>query len=206
MSSASIRLKETLADSRGACVYRGRASRWRSRPGRHSKARWSRARRRNRSWRWTRSRGISSPGSTRITRCSFFRVPFFLEIDDAAGTKRWPRELLPRIASTREVLAHNRSFRALRARQGGDPAGFVATCINIALTFQGLTKLRPAGEIDNFGSDEFRTRSGPRTVRNSCSADYSRMCSASGETWFRWRRQSRRIRISPERRRSALPP
>lgn len=66
----------------------------------------------------------------------------FLRINDRETVKTWLKAIAPRIATTAEVLAFNRLFRSLRGRRGGrDPQGMIATWINIAFTFDGLSKL-----------------------------------------------------------------
>src|SRR5205085_12580996 len=51
---------------------------------------------------------------------------------------------------------HRRQSRALRARQGAEPKGFVGTWMNIAFTFNGLKKLWPQNEVEDFADPSFR--------------------------------------------------
>lgn len=73
-----------------------------------------------------------------------FQTFISFRIEDAAKAKAWLVHVAPMISSMEEVLGFNRLFRALRARQGRDPAGLIATWTNIAFSYPGLKKLVPA--------------------------------------------------------------
>lgn len=73
-----------------------------------------------------------------------FQTFISLRIEDAGAAKGWLRAIAPTISTVEEVLAFNRLFRALRARQGHEPRGLVATWTNIAFSYSGLKKLVPS--------------------------------------------------------------
>ena len=85
-----------------------------------------------------------------------FQEFLFLRINDRDITKFWLSQITPSIASVAEVLPFNRMFSALRARRGTDPAGIVATWINIAFTFQGIKALTSEEEANQFRDIAFR--------------------------------------------------
>lgn len=80
----------------------------------------------------------------------------FLQIVDVDAAKRWLSFVADAVATTREVLAHNRLFRALRARRGDEPTGLVATWMNLAVSAEGLRKLTSAAEVESFRDEGFR--------------------------------------------------
>ncbi len=73
----------------------------------------------------------------------------FVGVDDAGAAgeaarvwaKEWVSRMEPDIATAGEVHRFNKLFRAMRARRGADPAGLVATWVNIAFTVSGVRKL-----------------------------------------------------------------
>jgi Dyp-type peroxidase family len=85
-----------------------------------------------------------------------FQCFLFLKIHDRHIAKSWLSSLVPSIASTEEVLLFNKMFRVLRIRRGKDPHGMSATWINIAFTYEGITKLTSAAESSKFQDTPFR--------------------------------------------------
>src|SRR6266498_1207991 len=60
------------------------------------------------------------------------------KIEDFKG---WLQVVRPFIATTAEVLAFNRLFKAIRSRRKSEPTGVRSTWINIAFSFAGLQKI-----------------------------------------------------------------
>jgi Dyp-type peroxidase family len=83
-----------------------------------------------------------------------------LRIRGLEAARAWLARIEPEIATTAEVLRFNDLFRALRARRGKDPAGLVATWVNIAFSFAGLRKLTSEEELAGFPDDENAFRLG----------------------------------------------
>ncbi len=79
----------------------------------------------------------------------------YLRIEDVAGTKTWLAGMASHLASAREVQEFNQLYRRIRLRRQARPKGFVATWVNLALTCEGLRKLR-GDEVDEFLDDAFR--------------------------------------------------
>jgi Dyp-type peroxidase family len=74
----------------------------------------------------------------------------------AEAGRRWLADLAPEIASSEEVEAFNRSFRAAVARTGGEATAPSARWVNVAISHAGLTALeRPREELVQF-PEEFR--------------------------------------------------
>jgi Dyp-type peroxidase family len=82
------------------------------------------------------------------------QILLLLRIDDVARTRRFLAELAPRLASTAEVLAFNRLFKAARRRRRREDGVVRATWINLAFTYRGLQKV--ARDAGAFQSDAFR--------------------------------------------------
>jgi Dyp-type peroxidase family len=80
----------------------------------------------------------------------------FLVFDDRAAARTWTRAMADHVASTAEVLAFNRIFRALRARRGHDPDGLRVTWRHLAFSATGLRKLTSDAEVDAFVDDGFK--------------------------------------------------
>ena len=81
-----------------------------------------------------------------------FQLLLCLRIDDAKGFRGWLASQVPYIASTAEVLAFNRLYKAIRRRRRGvrdvdgtgsrtEPDAVTATWVNIAFSHAGLRKL-----------------------------------------------------------------
>ncbi|WP_158501962.1 Dyp-type peroxidase [Vitiosangium sp. GDMCC 1.1324] len=64
------------------------------------------------------------------------------EFPTVKAFKAWLRETIPLIATTAEVVAFNRLFKAMRSRQQQDPIGLKSTWINLAFTARGLEVLK----------------------------------------------------------------
>ncbi|WP_051794196.1 hypothetical protein [Kibdelosporangium aridum] len=59
--------------------------------------------------------------------------------DDPRPVRKWLRQLIPQISTTRQVAAFNSEFSAARHTFAGtDPAGLSATWVNLSLTYTGL--------------------------------------------------------------------
>src|SRR4051812_25649567 len=62
-----------------------------------------------------------------------------------ANARAWLSQILPRIATTRQVASFNEAFSAARASAGGDdPASLAAVWVNVSLTASGLRTLATA--------------------------------------------------------------
>jgi Dyp-type peroxidase family len=86
-----------------------------------------------------------------------FQMFLFVKIHDRAIAKTWIGDLIPQISTVAEVLMFNNLFRALRDRQRADPQGLVATWMNIAFTYEGIQKLVPVTDAEQFDpGDPFR--------------------------------------------------
>jgi Dyp-type peroxidase family len=85
-----------------------------------------------------------------------YQTFLFLQITKPEVGKAWLRLLAPHVATTEEVLAFRRLYRALRRRRAGEPAGLAATWVNVAFTYEGIKKLTSEAEADLFPSDAFR--------------------------------------------------
>ena len=70
--------------------------------------------------------------------------------------RKWIREkLAPQLASTDQVLAFNRLFRATRGGPGGE-AAVKATWINVAFSAEGIRRLLSTAEAAHFGDEAFQ--------------------------------------------------
>lgn len=80
-----------------------------------------------------------------------YRMYLFLNFPkDANRARGWLGELVPRIATTKEVAAFNERFSAARhARGGDDPENLKAIWINVSFTVAGLNTLLTADEHKN---------------------------------------------------------
>lgn len=76
-------------------------------------------------------------------------VIMFLGFPDASHGQQWLKEVLPSIATTKDVAAFNDQFSAARRQSGGkDPTNLKATWTQVALTSKGLIMLAPRLQID----------------------------------------------------------
>src|SRR5947208_281279 len=69
----------------------------------------------------------------------------FFQIQNVTEFRQWLKEFVPFVATSAEVLAFNRLFKAVRRRHGeppGRPQTVKATWRNIGFTYAGLQKLR----------------------------------------------------------------
>ncbi len=83
-----------------------------------------------------------------------FQMMLFLEITDVAEFRYWLDRLIPFIATSAEVIAFNRLFKAVRSRRKRE--GTVkATWINIAFTHFGFEVLQSAGDLSELLQDDF---------------------------------------------------
>lgn len=76
----------------------------------------------------------------------------FLKFTDTHSGREWLKELLPHIATTRQVATFNTQFsNARRARGGDDPTGLAAWWVNIGFTYHGLVTLARdvEGDLNN---------------------------------------------------------
>jgi Dyp-type peroxidase family len=80
----------------------------------------------------------------------------FFQIAKPAVAKSWLRLLIPHIATVDETLAFRRLFRALRARRAAEPAGMIATWVNVAFSYEGIRKLTSDDEAKKFASEAFK--------------------------------------------------
>jgi deferrochelatase/peroxidase EfeB len=70
------------------------------------------------------------------------RMYFFLSFPNQASGGEWLGELIPSLATTKDVAAFNKQFSAARAaNRGVDPANLKATWVKVSLTYQGLKTL-----------------------------------------------------------------
>jgi Dyp-type peroxidase family len=79
----------------------------------------------------------------------------FLEIENPDEFRPWLKALIPFIATTDEVLQFNRLFKMIRARRCVESRAVLATWLNIAFSFRGIKKLKPAN-FDAFKDKAFR--------------------------------------------------
>lgn len=77
----------------------------------------------------------------------------FLEIEEPDAFKRWLKTQIQFIATASEVIAFNRLFKATRKRRGREGA-LKATWVNIAFSFEGLTKL--TDDANAFTDESFK--------------------------------------------------
>lgn len=77
------------------------------------------------------------------------QIFLFLAFPDADKGRTWLSDLIPRIATTREVATFNAQFsQALRNRGGDDPENLQAKWVNVGLTASGIRKLAPNREAE----------------------------------------------------------
>jgi Dyp-type peroxidase family len=79
----------------------------------------------------------------------------FLGIKNVENFRPWLKALVPFIATTDEVLQFNRLFKMIRSRRGVESRAVLATWLNIAFSFGGIKKLKPA-DFDAFRDKAFR--------------------------------------------------
>jgi Dyp-type peroxidase family len=79
-----------------------------------------------------------------------------LSIRDVSAAKAWLSRLAPHISSLSEVWQFNRLFRAKRRRLGHDPAGLIATWVNIAFSYGGIAKLTSPTDANAIPSGPFK--------------------------------------------------
>lgn len=78
------------------------------------------------------------------------QILLFLSITDTEKGKNWLAELLPKIATTKQVADFNDQFSAARRNRGGDdPENLNAVWVNLSLTNNGIKKLSPAVVINS---------------------------------------------------------
>ncbi len=71
-----------------------------------------------------------------------YRMYLFYKFPDTPSGRYWLKELVPRIATTKDVAAFNDRFSAARRASGGtDPAKLKATWVNVSLTYDGVKTL-----------------------------------------------------------------
>src|ERR1700722_15224989 len=85
-----------------------------------------------------------------------YQLFLFFRALDVPGVRRWLKGVLPRISTLAEVVGSNRLFRSLRARQGTDPEGFVATWLNIAFSARGIGLLASPAEAQQLQDPSFQ--------------------------------------------------
>lgn len=89
------------------------------------------------------------------------RVYLFLQFSDQARGRAWLKELLPSIATTKNVADFNAAFSAAKAANHGvDPPNLKATWVNVSLTFDGLSMLlntNPGNALNEQGFPSFVT-------------------------------------------------
>lgn len=84
------------------------------------------------------------------------QVFLFLTFPDQAAGRAWLADLLPRVATTRQVATFNEQFsQALRNRGGDDPENLTAKWVNVGLTAGGIRKLAPERDADLQGFPAF---------------------------------------------------
>ena len=83
-----------------------------------------------------------------------YQTLLFLVIHQPEVFKLWLRQLIPFVATTREVLHFNRLFKELRTRRGIETRAVMATWINLAFSSAGLRKITP--DTESFIDEAFR--------------------------------------------------
>jgi len=72
------------------------------------------------------------------------RFYVFAQFPDGQSGRNWLKDLLPRVATTKQVATFNKLFsEARRARGGDDPESLRAVWVNVGLTADGLGTLSP---------------------------------------------------------------
>jgi len=85
-----------------------------------------------------------------------FQLFLFLRVLDVSGARRWLKAIVPRVSTLAEVIAFNRLFRSLRARQGKDPIGLTATWLNIGFSARGIGILASSPEAQQLQDPSFQ--------------------------------------------------
>jgi len=85
-----------------------------------------------------------------------------LRIDDAGEFKIWLQALIPFVATSAEVVAFNRLFKAVRSRRGTERNTIKATWINIAFSARGLQLL--GADVAAFLDPAFKEGLAPRSA------------------------------------------
>lgn len=80
----------------------------------------------------------------------------FLRIRDLRLTRRWLRDLAPRLASMDDVLAFVRAHRSLRLRLGTREPRLDSTWINVAFSHRAIERLVGRDQAGRFGELSFR--------------------------------------------------
>ncbi len=80
----------------------------------------------------------------------------FLRIRDLRLTRRWLRDLAPRLASMDDVLAFVRAHRSQRLRLGTQEPRLDATWINLAFSHRAIERLAGTEQANGFGELSFR--------------------------------------------------
>jgi Dyp-type peroxidase family len=112
-----------------------------------------------------------------------FQMMLFLEITDSAACKLWLAPLVPRIATTEEVLAFNRLFKAIRRRRGRETHELKATWLNIAFSASGLRRL--GVDVNAFRDEAFKDGMAVRAMGNSNLGDPSnRRAEGNPRNWL----------------------
>src|SRR5829696_8533067 len=89
--------------------------------------------------------------------CTDHRAFLFLRLADAESAKRWLSELVPRIATTKQVATFNaRSRDACRQHGRTNLEGSKTIWTNVSLTSRGLVKLTPRLKTDLEAFPAFR--------------------------------------------------
>jgi Dyp-type peroxidase family len=83
-----------------------------------------------------------------------FQTLLFLKIEEPEVFKLWLEQLVPFVATTREVLHFNRLFKELRVRRGIETRAVMATWLNIAFSSAGLRKV--TSDVEDFQDVAFK--------------------------------------------------
>jgi Dyp-type peroxidase family len=108
-----------------------------------------------------------------------FQMLLFLEITDSEAFRDWLRELVPWVATSREVLIFNRLYKEIRGKQG-ESCSLTATWLNVAFSYKALKQLAPVEEMRQFKDEAFRAG---LCKRSSALGDPSKG-PGSPETWM----------------------
>jgi Dyp-type peroxidase family len=80
-----------------------------------------------------------------------YQAFLFLQFTDAAEGRAWIKDIVPKIATSAEVIAFNNLFRAVKAQRGKELGILKATWTNLAFTSSGLLALGlPNTELSSF--------------------------------------------------------
>jgi len=80
----------------------------------------------------------------------------FLEISDVAQARLALAELIPDVARSSAVRAYGQARSIIKAQNEGSPSGLTATWMNIALSYNGFTKLSTPSLADGLGEGAFK--------------------------------------------------